>query len=322
MRFATRFARRCSGSVQVGIVLFALSIACSRLAYPPSSATTVDGTYLALRAAKLRCPDDKSACCHRWASDLTSADPPPERAAESIQAAALLCPDLKPRALAALDHEAPAVPEDEASAQLDVAFDLALDPSDHLYWAGAYVDQRAAAGAKLAPGAHTVHVVFHVVSAIDTGDPRLVQVEDARPLTLAAGDSRTLMVVLTREPFRPRLEPFAVHFTVGPRRSSAPGIQREPVRMLMPVAAGARLLTGPLRPAFPSELRGPAPRAALVKICVDELGAVESVTPLLDVHPRLLGAVVDSVRATRYSPLELGGRRTPFCHPLRVDFGG
>lgn len=92
------------------------------------------------------------------------------------------------------------------------------------------------------------------------------------------------------------------------------------VKLLSLLTAATHKLSG-ADPAFPAELRASG-RTDVVsaKICVSNVGAVDSVLILAASAPALATSVLNAVKDWRYTPLTLNGGTIPFCYVTKFLF--
>jgi TonB family protein len=114
--------------------------------------------------------------------------------------------------------------------------------------------------------------------------------------------------------------------TARPPGSPAP-VARSGPRLLTAGAARMLLLTDPTvdphRPRLPARLNKPDARyVGLYRICVDPRGQIESVKVNRSTgDAELDDAWMAVIRSWRYRPLEMSGRKVPFCYVSTVEAG-
>ena len=106
----------------------------------------------------------------------------------------------------------------------------------------------------------------------------------------------------------------------GPGTISAPARATSAGPTLLPAQAARKLLLtdpsrDPHRPRLPPSLEvGGARYVGLYRICVSSAGLVDSVKVNKSTgDPALDRQWMDTIRTWHYRPLELAGKRTPFC---------
>jgi TonB family protein len=107
---------------------------------------------------------------------------------------------------------------------------------------------------------------------------------------------------------------------VAPPGGSAAAPNANGVHLLPPEMGEAQKISG-AAPQFPKELRHLGwTYVVTAKICVSNLGTVDSVSILAENQQALATNVVSAVNNWRFSPLTINGASVPFCYLGRFEF--
>lgn len=276
----------------------------------------LDFAYKFLRLKERPCaPDTLEVCCQRRnrALDQAIASGDSERVAEAVDDVALLCPELRNKAGETLGYMAPAITDAQAG-RIEVRFAADVPESDRLYWASAFIDRRQPAGANVLPGKHQVSVEVHVVTSPGDGSAQLTRVHLDRELDVPPRKQVKLTVTLRRQPGVDLREAFWLDPGKPEMAMLAAG------NGMSVEQASKRYQRRLRRPMFPEDLLATRPWVFSVRVCVNKLGRVETVSPLENVvHPRVFGPVLDSFLRARYVPTQAQGHPIAFCHPVRFE---
>lgn len=288
----------------------------------PLSATALDKydeAYLAARAKAVGCVENDTACCKVIIAQARSARTAgkADALAVAIQALALTCPAERSEAIALLRAE-PRAPRDHAGGYpLSVAYRIALDPDDRLYWAGAFVNGEPLP-ASLPPERYVASFEFHVMTP-DTDYQARLNVVRARTAIVVEPDIATQVeLTLQRNSGGPAEGPFVVSWSiqrttiqkegVGNRNASGERSANEGSRRVVTLRQRLKSL-GPAR--IPAEFRERTP--TMLRVCIDKTGTVQSISFTATRHPRYNGSALDAFRGAKFHPYTIDGVPVPTC---------
>jgi hypothetical protein len=301
-----------------------LVLACA----PALSTGPHDADYLQQRGREACRPGDARCCETALARAQEAAAQGDDRTAdEQAERLALSCPAQARDLLTRLTR--PPRPTPDETARLDYRWKVTLPAEDRIFWAAAYLDGGRHGSA--VPGQHELVVEVHVLAGVAPGRGQLYRLRTDQPVRLAPGVTRA-NIVLARaggpEPFRLEVEAASLHGVFGVLKMNA-GSRLVPVdsavRDRAPAATPApapRQVVPPRRPAPdfrpPSEWLEGGVHHVLAQSCADKQGRPMSVgiqSGGADLHPRLMGALVDWLRRFEY---DAGGdllEACEFVHP-------
>jgi hypothetical protein len=278
-----------------------------------------DQAYLATRRREDGCrSEDVDRCCAEVERRLARAFAvgSMEDAAVQLELQALSCHRPRPEHIARFRARvAPEKAPDFQPGRLSVRFDVRVSPEDRIYWAGAFVDGKQLITEPLDPGSHWLNVELHVLPISGIGADQLFRLRRRVQIEVPAAKTVEFSVMVRRtvdaDPDR------AFVMTVQGRAVEPTPADAPKAFDPSSVTTGGILTMGAIHP--PTELYDPSGWAVLTKVCVAATGRVESVEPLIRMHPRDVGALVDWVMRQKHRPAQIKGVPTPYCYPLRFE---
>jgi hypothetical protein len=312
---------------RLALTLFlAAMAACARTPVTPSGPQPTlrhdgyDQAYLATRRGQDGCHGGGfDLCCSSVEQHLLRAlaDDALEEAAVQLELQALSCQRPLPEHIARFRD----VPKGDSGARpvgrLSVGFAGQVAASDRIYWAGAFVDGKLQVSEPLAPGAHRLSVEMHVLPLSGVGEGQLYRLRRQVDFSIEAGKSTHFSVNLRRTVDADPDQAFLMTVQ-GKTREDAPAGPRKPPSPLPPnFTKGQMIMGGSIHP--PSELYVEGRWMVMTKVCVAASGQVASVEPMIRMHPRDTGALLDWVLRLQHLPYHIDGVPTPYCYPLRFE---
>ncbi len=281
-----------------------------------------DGRYLAYRLRQEGCaPDHARGCCEGFEQRLQEATARGQglQAARALQVLATACPDMRERALQAVDRKTATAAAPGKPPPLRLRWAADIDPGDRILWAAAFVDGRYQPEADLPPGAHVLEIEMDVLGTGSSKESAIHRVQGRKELALEADGSRTYVVTLHKPPGG---DGFVLSISEGPIvPPSSPRLAEQMKGRHTPppgLVIGKR--ESYQEPLLPREFSGHNRWRGLLMVCVDSAGNPHSVLPMNPApHPRLLGAILDSFLHAHFTPTTFEGEPIPHCHPVNLD---
>jgi hypothetical protein len=297
-----------------GFLLIFMAAGCAR------TSTTMrndgyDQAYLTARRREEGCRiDNRDRCCadiERKLKEALEAGAMQEGAAQ-LELLALSCRKPEADLIARFREPAPENAPAEHAPGVTLSYDVRLPAYDRLYWVGAFVDGKSFP-APVAPGPHSLTVELHLLPLAGVGSGQLYRIRRSADIVVPAAKNVSMVVWVRRtaDPDPDRAFLVLLKGTAKPEDQGQSG-----------PAFNGRITKGYIVPA--GQISPPAELTqgrweVMAKVCVGADGKTELVRPIIRMHPRDVGALVDWIIRQRHEPYRLDGLPVPYCYPLRFE---
>lgn len=278
-----------------------------------------DQAYLETRRREDGCRrDDVDRCCAEIEAGLDRAVKvgSMQDGAEQLELLALSCRRPYPETIALFrERDLPDRHERLPPRRgVSLSYDVQVDAGDRIYWAGAFIDRKQPVWEPVPPGPHDLDVEVHVLPTDGVGSNQLYRLRKRIAIAVPADKSVSLSVMVRRTLDTDPDRAFAMLV-----RGYAAKVEPE----LPPAPLGANVTKGALLTAgsihAPTELFTPDGWTVMTKICVNSSGRVVLVEPLVKMHPRDVGSMIDWIIRQKHDPYRIDGVPTGYCYPIRFQ---
>jgi hypothetical protein len=276
-----------------------------------------DHAYLLARRQQGTCqPANSAFCCAHVDNAVEQAFSRGalQEAAEQLDLYAMSCRRPSDVHLARFrERRAPDLTDPLPHPRVSLAYDVRVLPGDRIYWAGAFIDGRQLVTDEVTPGSHHLEVEVHVLPLKGVGANQLYRLRKRLDVEVPAARPVDFVVMLRRTLDADPDRAFAILVTGSSRGEESPGQPAGSQR----IQNAAMLESGSIHP--PTELYDERGWQVLAKICVDGAGHITGVQPLVRMHPRDAGALIDWIIRLPHRPAVIDDKPAPFCYPLRFE---